>query len=136
MDVPRFPPAVSQDTAYFWNGLREHQLLLQQCSDCGALRHPPSHLCGRCRSSLWQTTPATGQGQIYSYVIPRRPATRDANGDAVVVVLVELSEGVRIVGNLAADEDPPEIGAEVVVGFADYDGYALPEFRRVRDRAS
>jgi len=37
----RLAPTISPDTEFFWNGLREHKLLIQRCKGCGAVRNPP-----------------------------------------------------------------------------------------------
>jgi len=52
----RLAPAISPDTEFFWNGLRQHKLLIQRCSGCGALRNPPRPMCPKCRSLAWETS--------------------------------------------------------------------------------
>jgi hypothetical protein len=37
----RLAPTVSPDTEFFWNGLRDHKLLIQRCTRCQVLRQPP-----------------------------------------------------------------------------------------------
>ncbi|MEO3870399.1 OB-fold domain-containing protein [Nonomuraea sp. B12E4] len=92
-------PAINQDTAFFWEGTRRGELRIQSCADCGELRHPPGPLCPRCRSTNRTHTLATGTGTLYSYVVHHHPPVP---GRAVpfVVGVVELPEGVRIVGNV------------------------------------
>ena len=41
-------PAISRDTEFFWDGITRHELRIQRCSECGALRHPPGPVCPDC----------------------------------------------------------------------------------------
>lgn len=121
------PPSFDPDDEYFWAGVAEHRLLLQQCADCGTVRHPPLPMCGACHSVAWTTRDATGHGTIHSWIVSRSPSNPAEDGR--IVVLVELTEGVRVVGNLvdtAVDEVENEM--PVVLTFRDYDGVVLPQF--------
>ncbi|MCK2212861.1 OB-fold domain-containing protein [Actinomadura sp. ATCC 31491] len=100
---PRQPyplrPAVNQDTAFFWEGARQGELRVQSCADCGLLRHPPGPLCPQCRSANRSYVLASGLGTLYSYVVHHRPPVPGRQTPFVVAV-VELPEGVRVVGNV------------------------------------
>jgi uncharacterized OB-fold protein len=122
------PPSVDVDDQYFWDGVREHRLLLQQCASCGTLRHPPVPMCGVCHSTEWRAGEAAGTGTVHSWVVSKPPS--DPTDPGRVVVLVELTEGLRIVGNLVDVEQADvrnEMPVEVCV--RDYDGVTLPQFR-------
>ena len=41
-------PSMSPDTQFFWDGLKEHRLLIQRCRSCLTLRHPPRPMCPTC----------------------------------------------------------------------------------------
>ncbi|MEO3792671.1 bifunctional MaoC family dehydratase N-terminal/OB-fold nucleic acid binding domain-containing protein [Nonomuraea sp. B10E15] len=92
-------PAINQDTAFFWEGAKIGELRIQTCADCGRLRHPPGALCPRCRSSRLTYTVASGLGTLYSYAVHHHPPVPGRETPFVVGV-VELPEGVRIVGNV------------------------------------
>jgi uncharacterized protein len=133
--MPRvIPPSVDPDDEYFWAGVQQHTLLLQRCTDCGTLRHPPSPMCGRCHSTSWATQEAQGTGRVHSWIVSRHPSGTDE--DARVVVLVELTEGVRFVSNLV-DVPFAEVRNEmdVVLCFGEVDGVLLPLFRPADDAA-
>jgi len=121
MAQPR--PAVNRDSAYFWEGTRRGELLIQRCAGCGVLRHPPSPMCGRCQSTSWDTVTASGAGSIHSFVVHHHPPLP---GFAMphVPVLVELAEGVRMVSYLSGDVDPRRVAIGLPVRVA---------FRRVDD---
>ena len=69
----RLAPTITPDTAFFWDGLKEHKLLIQRCAACGVLRHPPRPMCPRCNSLDWNTVAASGRGELYSFVQPQHP---------------------------------------------------------------
>ncbi len=123
-------PALTEDNRFFFEGAREHRLLIQRCTHCGALRHPPRPACGNCRSFEWDTVTASGRGTIYSYVVNHYPRV-PAFDYPLVVALVELEEGTRLVANVA-DITPESvaIGMPVVATFVDFDDdLTLPVFR-------
>jgi uncharacterized OB-fold protein len=124
------PPSVDADDQYFWEGVREHRLLLQQCAACGTLRHPPVPMCGVCHSTDWTTGEAHGTGTVHSWIVSKPPSALTDPGR--IVVLVELREGLRIVGNLV-DVEQSDVRNEMAVEvcFRDYDGVTLPQFRPV-----
>jgi len=126
-------PTIGPDTEFFWNGLREHKLLIQRCNGCGALRHPPRPMCPKCRSLDWDTIEASGRGTVYSYVMPHEPRFPFLDYP-YIVVLVELAEGIRVVSNLC-DIDPADVtvGMDVEVFYQAFDdGLVLHQFRPAR----
>ncbi|MEU8202701.1 bifunctional MaoC family dehydratase N-terminal/OB-fold nucleic acid binding domain-containing protein [Streptosporangium sp. NPDC049046] len=98
---PPYPlrPAVNADTAFFWEGVAAGELRIQKCADCGELRHPPGPVCPSCRSTARTFVTASGEGEVYSYVVHHNPQVPGLRTPFVVAV-VELPEGVRIVGNV------------------------------------
>jgi uncharacterized OB-fold protein len=92
-------PAINQDSAFFWEGVRDRELRIQSCADCGLLRHPPGPLCPHCRSANRSYVVAGGTGTLYSYVVHHHPPVPGRETPFAVGV-VELPEGVRIVGNV------------------------------------
>ena len=100
--------AVNDDTAFFWEGVQQGELRIQRCADCGELRHPPGPICPACRSTNRTHTVASGHGTVYSYVVHHHPPVPGRETPFVVAV-VELPEGVRIVGNIV-DCPPDAVG--------------------------
>jgi uncharacterized OB-fold protein len=122
-------PSMTADTQFFWDGVKQHRLLVQRCTGCGELRHPPRPMCPSCRALEWDTIEATGRGTVFSFVMPRHPPLPWFD-DGYIVALVELGEGVRLVTNLV-DVTPDEvtIGMPVVVQYTEFDGgLVLPLF--------
>jgi uncharacterized OB-fold protein len=123
-------PAVTLDNAFWFDGAREHRLLIQRCAGCGTLRHPPRPRCDRCGSYEWTAVEASGRGTVYSYVVNHQPQV-PAFDYPLPIALVELEEGTRLVADLVGVE-PWEItiGMPVTVEWIDYDpDLSLPAFR-------
>jgi uncharacterized OB-fold protein len=116
----RLAPTVTADTKFFWDGLAEHRLLVQRCTSCDSLRHPPRPMCPRCNSLEWDTVDASGSGSVHSFVLPQHPQFPFLEYP-YVVALVDLDEGVRILTNLV-DVDDPRIGMAVTVRYVEFDG--------------
>lgn len=135
---PRFPrpiPEVDQQLAPFFAAAKEHRLVVQRCTGCGAHRFPPRELCSGCLSTEGTWVEVSGRGEIFSYNVMHQiyhPAFAAAVPYAVVVV--KLAEGPKMISNLV---DCPvseiRIGAPVEVVFAPISPeVTLPKFRRAR----
>ncbi len=133
-------PPYSPDTEFFWAGARIGELRIQRCGACGALRHPPGPACLSCGATEKQEYQvAAGTGTVYSYVVHRHPPV-PGKQLPIVIALVELTEGVRMLGELhGVDPEQVTIGMPVRVAFARIDGdLVLPAWRedlRVRPGA-
>jgi uncharacterized OB-fold protein len=126
-------PQISPEMAPFWEAARRHQLVVQRCRGCGALRFPARDLCSRCLSREVEWAPVSGRGTIFSYAIMHQvyhPGFADEVPYAVVQV--ELEEGARMLTNVVGC--PPAeltIGMPVEVVFEDRTPeVTLPKFRR------
>ncbi|HWE69196.1 MAG TPA: bifunctional MaoC family dehydratase N-terminal/OB-fold nucleic acid binding domain-containing protein [Acidimicrobiales bacterium] len=130
---PKRPrPSLTQDNQFFFEGAQEGKLLIQRCSNCGTLRHPPRPACPNCRSFEWDTVKASGRGTIYSYVVNHHPKV-PAFDYPLVVALVELEEGTRLVANVSGiDPANVVIGTPVQARFETFDDdLTLPVFHPV-----
>lgn len=127
-------PAITPDTAPYWDGAREGKLLLQRCLGCGALRFYPRHLCPGCWSESVEWVEASGRGRVHSFtIIHRPPAPAFAAQVPYVVALIDLEEGPRMMANVLGDgarqvriDDPVRVTFEERAG-----GFKLPQFARV-----
>ncbi|AZG45997.1 bifunctional MaoC family dehydratase N-terminal/OB-fold nucleic acid binding domain-containing protein [Gordonia insulae] len=117
-------PSVSRDTAFFWDGVAGHELRVQQVED-GTLRHPPIPAIWKPRDSdgvVPQTDyiVASGRGTVFSFVVHHAPKV-PGRQLPFVVALVELDEGVRMLGELRdIAPDQVRIGLPVEVTFLDF----------------
>jgi uncharacterized OB-fold protein len=88
-------------------------------------------MCQKCGGLQWAVRDASGKGVVYSWIVSTHPT--ESGEPRRVVVLVELTEGVRVVANLSG-VDPSSVtnGLPVEVFFDDVQGVRLPQFRPVR----
>jgi len=123
-------PVVTADTAFFWDGTARGELRIQRCGGCGALRHPPGPMCPACGADKPEYVLAAGTGEVYSYVVHHHPPV-PGRQVPFVVALVQLTEGVRMVGELlGADPEQVRIGLPVRAEFVTVDGsLTLPAWR-------
>jgi uncharacterized protein len=126
---PRPRPAITQDNAFWFEGARAHRLLIQHCTSCGTLRHPPLPACGACGSLEWDTVESGRRGTLFSYVVVHYPQV-PAFEYPLAIGLIELDEGTRVVANLGGMElDAIEIGMALEAEFVDHDDeLSLPVF--------
>lgn len=85
------------DSKPYWDGLKERRLLLQQCGNCGLVRHYPRPMCAACHSLEVRWIESSRQGRLHSWTEvhhPFVPALRDEI--PYVMATVELEEGVRL----------------------------------------
>jgi uncharacterized protein len=128
-------PQVTPDTAFFWAGTLAGELRIQRCASCGALRHPPGPMCPACGTpGDGGYVVAAGTGEVFSYVVHHHPPV-PGKRLPLVVALVQLPEGVRMVGEMpGVAPDQVRIGLPVRSTFLrpggdPLDDLALPAWR-------
>jgi uncharacterized OB-fold protein len=129
-------PRPDRDSEPFWQALREHELRLQRCADCGALRWPPRAICNRCRSFEARWEELSGRGRVESWVRTHRafaPAFRDAVPYCTVQVRLEEQDDLLLIGGWR-EEAEPCVGEAVRACFTPAAaGFCLLDWER-RDR--
>jgi uncharacterized OB-fold protein len=122
---------VNRDSAYFWEGIAARELRIQTCNKCGALRHPPGPACPECGALDRGHVVATGTGTVFSYVVHRHPPV-PGKELPIVIALIDLDEGVRMVGEVDdVADDEIEIGMRLRVDYRVVDNeLTLPIWRR------
>ncbi|TRW85385.1 DNA-binding protein [Mycolicibacterium sp. 018/SC-01/001] len=91
-------PASSRDTRFFWEGVAAHELRIQRRPD-GSLQHPPVPAVWADKDAPVDYVVASGNGTVYSYVVHHAPKV-PGRTLPFVIALVELDEGVRMLGEL------------------------------------
>ena len=112
-------PAASRDTQFFWDGINAHELRIQKLPD-GTLQHPPAPAVLQDKDAAVDYVVASGRGTVFSFVVHHAPQV-PGRTLPFVIALVELSEGVRMLGELR-DVEPAkvEIGMPVNATFIDF----------------
>ena len=97
MNAARPAPEPTIDSRPYWDGLKERRLLIQQCGDCGTLRHYPRPMCAACHSLEVRWIEASRQGRLYSWTEVHHPFVPGFRDEIpYVMATVELEEGVRL----------------------------------------
>lgn len=89
-------PQPTPISAPFWEGLRHHQVRLQQCEHGHWLFFPRTHCptCGN-RQLTWQNV--SGEGTLYSFTVARVPTLPEFTDEMPqLLAVVALDQGVHI----------------------------------------
>lgn len=108
-------PVPDSESTPFWDGMREHRLMLQRCASTGEHLFPPVTFCpGSLEKPEW--VQVSGKGTVFSWIVVRHPVPRDIYADEVpyVVALIALDEGCRMTGNIV-DCAPEDVRAGMPV---------------------
>lgn len=132
-------PAPTPDglDAPFWAATRDHRLVVQRCPACGTHQFGPEWLCHSCLRFDPEWVEVIAGGVVFSWTRvhhPTHPALVDAVPYLAVVVELDGTGGVRMVGNLLGDpHQPVRRGLPVDAVFEDHDD-ADPPFTLVQWR--
>jgi uncharacterized OB-fold protein/acyl dehydratase len=112
-------PASSRDTKFFWDGVNAHELRIQRRPD-GSLQHPPVPAIWTDKTAPIDYVVASGKGTVFSFVVHHAPKV-PGRTLPFVIALVELEEGVRMLGELRnVDPAGVEIGMPVRATYIDF----------------
>lgn len=123
------PNAVTQP---FWDGAKEHRLVLQRSKKTGRYVYYPRAVSPFGVNDEMTWTTVSGRGTVYSYTIARRPTAPQWAADApYVIAIVRLEEGPHLTTNIVGcDPEGVRIGMQVVATFADVSAdITLVQFR-------
>jgi uncharacterized OB-fold protein len=121
-------PAYSLDTKFFWDGVNAHELRIQRRPD-GSLQHPPVPALWQDKEQPTDYVLSRGTGTVFSFVVHHAPKV-PGRTVPFVIALVELDEGVRMLGELRnVNPSEVEIGMPVRATYIDFPaGEAGPEW--------
>ncbi|KAA8957890.1 bifunctional MaoC family dehydratase N-terminal/OB-fold nucleic acid binding domain-containing protein [Mycobacterium sp.] len=112
-------PSSSKDTQFFWDGVNAHELRIQRRPD-GTLQHPPVPAVWQDKDAPIDYVVASGKGTVFSFVVHHAPKV-PGRTVPFVIALVELEEGVRMLGELrGVDPASVEIGMPVRAIYLDF----------------
>jgi uncharacterized OB-fold protein len=119
-------------TQFFWDGVKEHKLMILRCQSCGKYIHWPRPVCRFCLSTELKPEQVTGKATLYSWTVNVYPDNR-------LVAMVELVEqkGLRMATNIIdCPEEELKGGMLLEVVFQEVEpGLTLPLFRPVRNKS-
>jgi uncharacterized OB-fold protein len=111
-------PEPDDVSAFYWRGAAVGELLVLRCAACGYLSHPPDVACARCGAAVLDPEPMSGLGAVYTFTVVRQAFDPEFLPEVpYVVALVELDEGVRMLGELV-DVEPAAVSVGMPVEVA------------------
>ena len=90
----------------YFQGLREGRLRAQRCTRCSAFQLYPRTVCSHCWSEKLEWLELSGRGTVYSFTIVHRAIEETwAKRTPYVIALIDVDQGLRLLGNV---DGPPE----------------------------
>jgi uncharacterized OB-fold protein len=125
---------MNRDSQFFWDGTAAGELRIPRCNACGTLRFPPGPACQSCDAYDRGYQVAAGTGTVFSYVVHRHPPV-PGKELPIVIALIDLDEGVRMVGEVVGVDDL-QIGDRLHVDYNRIDDdLTLPVWRPISEEA-
>ena len=118
MDLDRpLPSPMTPEAKPYWDGLREHKLMLPRCSDCQHVFFYPRVLCPRCHARNIGWIQASGRGKLHAFEIAHQAFNRAWKVKPPwVLAMIELEEGPRMMSNLVnVPPDPAHVKCDMPV---------------------
>jgi len=124
-------PVIDNWNRPFWDGCKQHKLLVQRCKATGKCFFPPAPVSPFTGRPDWEWIEASGKGELWSFVVFHQNYF-DGMKDEIPypVAQVKLAEGPFMLTNLrgVAPADA-KIGMPLRVIFEDGpDGIVMPQF--------
>lgn len=116
-------PHPTEISAPYWEGLKAHEVRIQQCDRGHSLFFPRTH-CPTCGSRSLKWSKVSGEGTLYSFTVARIPTMPEFTDEMPqALAVVELREGVRINTTMVGvDPDALKVGMEVRAVFDERPG--------------
>ena len=126
LDPPKATSAPLGPDATFQRHLEQGELRLQRCVACRRHVFQPRVLCPHCGADRLDWQPASGRGVVHACsLVMGKPGT----GSDYAIVLVDLDEGVRMMGRVdGMPQEAVRIGLAVQARIRTRDGRAVVVF--------
>ena len=97
------------EVAKHWRETPErYRLEAEKCKKCGAIQFPNRLICPVCQAREFEPVKLSGKGKIHTYTIIRMGPPGFTDIAPYAVAVVELDEGVKIMGQVA-DCNPEDL---------------------------
>jgi uncharacterized protein len=97
----------------YQKALKGNRLTGLKCRDCGCVNAPPRMTCRKCSGTDMDIVELTGKGKIKTFTTIHVPSGARKPGQDIVI-MVELTEGPWIMGNLGGIE--PQAASMKLIG--------------------
>ena len=128
-------PVPTDEDRPYWEGAREHKLVLQRCAKCGLYSAQPRIICPVCHSDEFEWSEVSGRGKIHSYSIVWQTTARGFQDEVpYVVCMAQIDEDPTciVITNLMVDQsqyDDLNIDLPVVMDYEDRGEAIVPQWR-------
>ena len=116
----------------FWRSVDRRAMALPRCGACGRFHFYPRPVCPECWSDELDWRPVRGRGTVWSYTIVRFAHGAHEGWKTRVpyaVALIELEEGVRMMGNVVdCAVESVRTGMAVQLAYREYEDGLIPAF--------
>ncbi|MGD9704585.1 MAG: Zn-ribbon domain-containing OB-fold protein [Acidimicrobiia bacterium] len=131
-------PAVTDDTAAFWEGGADGVLKIHRCRQCRTWFHPPAPVCPDCLSLDVGPEATAGRATVEGFSVNVQPWAPDMEVPYVVaVVSIDDAPGVQLTTRLVdVAPDAVSVGMPVEVAFLHVEEIYLPLFRPTAEGTS
>jgi uncharacterized OB-fold protein len=126
----RLLPEVTDLTRPYWTGGERGELVMQACTACSYIVHPPVSYCPRCGGREISPRVLSGLGTVHTFTInhhvwnPTMPPRY-----VIALVVIDEQDDVRIMTNVVGCEpEDVTVGMRVQVTFEQHDDVWLPMF--------
>lgn len=128
-------PVPDEASLPFFQGAREHRLMIQRCTDCGTAHWPVKSRCPVCLGAEIVWVQASGKGTLYTFSLVHQVAHPGfASEVPYPLAEIDLREGLRVISTIVnCSHADLRIGMPLEVTFEDIsDEISLPKFRPAR----
>jgi uncharacterized OB-fold protein len=91
-------PSIEGPDKPFWQALRQREVRVQRCGDCGMHRFPATRFCARCRSETFEWVAVEPTGVVETWCVFHRPYFEGLTVP-YTVIQVRLKCGIRLFSN-------------------------------------
>lgn len=112
-------PTPDADSQAYWDGARDHKLMIQRCAACGEAYFYPRPFCPSCWSQDVAWEQASGDATLYTWSIVHVNDLPPFNERVpYVAAIVDLAEGPRMMTNVVdCAFDELKVGMALRVAF-------------------
>lgn len=93
-DYPYLLPEADAESQGWWEALKEHRLVIQECQDCQWVQHPPQQTCRNCLGENFGWKELPGTGTLYSVIEVTQGILGPWRGHDPYNVVLVLADGV------------------------------------------
>ena len=116
----------------FWQSIDRRAMELPYCKPCGRFHFYPRPVCPECWSDDLDRRPVSGRGTVWSHTVVRFAHGAHEGWKTrvpYVVALIELEEGVRMMGNVVdCRVEAVRSGMSVELDYREYEDGLIPVF--------